>query len=101
MSDSQLSKEHELGLLQKLSTDDAFRSRFEQNPAGALKEIGVPDAEIAALPAENLKPGLLADKAAIATAHQQLAEAKSSNHICMVAPFMRTNYGEESGSSKS
>ncbi len=91
MSKARLPKEHELNLLKKLSTDDAYRARFEKSPTDALKEIGVPDAAISALPADNLKSGKLADKSAIAGAHAQLSDANTSEHVCLVVPFMRIN----------
>lgn len=41
MSGTRLTREHELSLLKKLSTDDDYRARFEKDPPAALKEIGV------------------------------------------------------------
>ena len=70
---SRLPKEHELNLLKKLSTDDAYRARYEKSPTDALKEIGVSDAHISALDQAGLKPGKLAAKADIADAHKKLA----------------------------
>ncbi len=94
MSDTRLTREHELSLLKKLSTDDDYRARFEKDPSGALKEIGVPDKEIAALDPANLKPGTLADKATLAAAHAKLSDTSVSDHVCLIVPFMRTNYGK-------
>lgn len=91
MSNARLPKEHELNLLKKLSTDDAYRARFEKSPTEALKEIGVPAAAISALPADSLKSGKLADKAAIADAHKKLSDANTSDQVCLIVPFMRIN----------
>jgi putative modified peptide len=91
MGDTRLPKEQELDLLKKLSTDDAYRARFEKSPADALKEIGVSDATLAALPADNLKSGKLADKSAIAAAHGKLSDANTTDQVCLVVPFMRIN----------
>ena len=94
MSNTRLPKSHELNLMQKLSTDDAYRSRFEKSPTDALREIGVSDSDIAALDPANLKPGPLADKDKIAAAHQQLDARDLCEHACMVFPVMRLNYGK-------
>jgi putative modified peptide len=91
MSKARLPREHELNLLKKLSTDDAYRARFEKSPTEALKEIGVPDAAIGALPADSLKSGKLADKSAIADALKKLSDANTSDQVCLVVPFMRLN----------
>ncbi len=99
MSGSRLPKEQELQLLKKLSSDDDYRARYEKNPTDALKEVGVTDDQISALDAAALKPGKLAEKADIAAAHGKLAEANISEHVCLVIPFLRLNYGD-SGSDK-
>ena len=93
MSNTRLPKAQELSLMQKLSTDDAYRSRFEKSPTDALKEIGVSDSDIAALDPASLKPGTLADKDKIAGAHKQLEASNLGDHACMVFPFLRLNYG--------
>jgi len=95
MSDTRLPKDQELALLRKLSSDDAYRSRFEKSPADALKEIGVSDSDIAALDSANLQPGTLAAKDKIAAAHQQLDAEVFSDHACMIFPLMRLNYGDK------
>lgn len=96
MSNARLPKAQELSLMQKLSTDDAYRSRFEKSPTDALKEIGVSDSDIAALDPANLEPGTLADKDKIAAAHKQLDAHDLSDHACMVFPVLRLNYGKGS-----
>jgi putative modified peptide len=93
MSGTRLPKAQELNLMSRLSTDDAYRSRFEKSPTDALKEIGVSDSDIAALDPANLKPGSLADKDQIAAAHKQLDADALGGHACMVFPFLRLNYG--------
>lgn len=94
MSNARLPKEHELKLLKKLSTDDAYRARYEKSPADALKEIGVSDDQLSTLDPAGLKPGKLADKTDIAAAHNKLAEASISEHVCLVFPLLRLNYGD-------
>jgi len=93
MSGTRLPKEHELNLLKKLSSDDAYRARFENSPADALKEIGVPDSTVSSLDPASLKPGQLADKSAIADAHSKLDQQSLLGHACMVFPMLRLNYG--------
>jgi putative modified peptide len=96
MNSTRLQKEHELNLLKKLSADDAYRARFEANPTDALKEIGVPDAAVAALDSQALKPGKLASKDEIAKVHAKLDAENLTDHACMVWPLLRVNYGESS-----
>lgn len=81
--------------MKRLSSDDAYRSRFEKSPTDALKEIGVSDSDIAALDPANLKPGPLADKDKIAAAHKQLDAEALGGHACMIFPLMRLNYGDK------
>ncbi|SFN29001.1 NHLP-related RiPP peptide [Dokdonella immobilis] len=97
MNSTRLQKEHELNLLKKLSTDDAYRARFEASPSDALKEIGVPDGAVSSLDAQALLPGKLATKDEIARAHAKLDAENLTDHACMVWPLLRVNYGESSG----
>src|SRR6185312_13659689 len=69
MADSKLSREHSLALLHKLANDDGFRSRYEQKPAAALAELGVPHETIANLKGSCLAPASLANKDHFALAH--------------------------------
>ena len=62
MADSKLSREHSLALLHKLATDDGFRSRYEQKPAAALAELGVPHETIVNLKASCLAAQTLANR---------------------------------------
>ncbi|MBL0162287.1 MAG: NHLP-related RiPP peptide [Xanthomonadales bacterium] len=91
MTASRLPKEQELQLMKQLSTDDGFRARFEKSPTDSLKEIGVSDDQISKLDRVALQPGKLADKAAIADAHRKLSDANTSEHVCLIVPFMRIN----------
>lgn len=93
MSNKRLPQEQELQLLKKLSSDDDYRARFEKNPAAALKELGATDTDISAINPENLKPGKLADKATILKAQEALQHQSISDHVCMVFPLMRLDYG--------
>ncbi|MBN8482762.1 MAG: NHLP-related RiPP peptide [Xanthomonadales bacterium] len=94
MSNVRLPKAQELDVLSRLSTDDGYRARFENDPVSALKEAGVGDADIARIDPANLKPGKLADKATIAATRDKLADASVSDHVCLIIPMLRTNYGK-------
>ena len=62
MTDSALTKQQGLALLSKLASDDGYRARFEQKPAHALSELGIPAQTIVELPAACLCPRKLASK---------------------------------------
>ena len=76
MNKNRLPREQELTLLGKLSSDDAFRTRYETDPRAALKEMGVTDSILASLDPAGLAPGKLADKAVIAQTLKQLTEQR-------------------------
>ncbi|HET9835907.1 MAG TPA: NHLP-related RiPP peptide [Rhodanobacteraceae bacterium] len=96
MADSTLSREHSLALLHKLSNDDGFRSRFEQKPAAALAELGVPHETIINLKATCLAPTTLADKARLLQAHQELANATADVCVGMNIPTVGLDFGAKS-----
>jgi len=96
MADSSLSREHSLALLQKLSTDDGFRSRFEQKPAAALAELGVPHETIVNLKASCLSSTTLADKSHFVDAHKELANAAAECCVGMVVPNVKIDFGSRS-----
>ncbi|TAM96189.1 MAG: putative modified peptide [Rhodanobacteraceae bacterium] len=86
MADSKLSREHSLALLHKLATDDGFRSRYEQKPAAALAELGVPHETIVNLKATCLAPAILATKDLLAKAHRELSNAAADACVGMNPP---------------
>jgi len=90
-----LSREHSLELMQKLATDDGYRSRFEQRPAAALAELGVPDETIANLNPLCLVEVRLADKERFVEARKQLGEAAA--HVCvgMNIPTVALDFGSK------
>lgn len=93
MSSARLPKAQELDVLNRLSTDDGYRSRFENDPASALKEAGVDEATIKQLDPASLQSGKLADKGSIAATLTKLRDANTSDHSCLIIPFLRTSYG--------
>ena len=88
MSSVRLPQAQELDVLNRLSSDDGYRARFEQDPVSALKEAGV---DPSGIDAANLAPGKLADKASIAETHRKLSSDAINLHACMIVPFLRTN----------
>lgn len=93
MIDSKLSREHSLALLHKLATDDDFRSRFEQKPAAALAELGVPHETIVNLKASCLGPTSLTDKGHFQVAHAQLMATAADQCLKMIVPTVKMNFG--------
>lgn len=93
MADSKLSREHSLALLQKLATDDGYRSRFEQKPAAALAELGVPHETIVNLKAACLSSMTLASKSHFKDAHTRLTGAAADACLAMSDPSSRLDFG--------
>jgi putative modified peptide len=95
MADSKLSREHSLALLHKLANDDGFRSRYEQKPAAALAELGVPHETIVNLKASCLSANSLADKSHFVEAHKQLAGATANTCVEMIVPTAKMDFGSQ------
>jgi putative modified peptide len=95
MNSARLPKQQELQVLSKLSSDDDYRARFEQDPVAALKEAGVDDATLKQFDPATLQPGKLADKASIAATHAKLKDANTTDQSCLIIPMLRTNYGKD------
>src|SRR5690242_545219 len=93
LADSKLSREHSLALLHKLANDDGFRSRYEQKPAAALAELGVPHETIVNLKASCLASATLAEKNHFLTAHTALTSAAANNCLQMITPNAKLNIG--------
>ncbi len=91
MADSKLSREHSLALLHKLATDDGFRSRYEQKPAAALAELGVPLETVVNLKASCLAPSTLLEKEHFSRAHRELSNAAADACIGMNPPTSKLN----------
>ena len=85
-TNAKLSREHSLALLHKLANDDGFRSRYEQKPAAALAELGVPHETIVNLKGSCLAPATLADKTHFVQAHQELSSAAADTCLGMFPP---------------
>lgn len=95
-TDEKLSHEHSLALLHKLATDDDFRGRYEQKPAAALAELGVPLETIVNLKASCLGSTRLADKKHFQAAHSELISAAAEACVEMIVPTVKMNFGSRS-----
>jgi putative modified peptide len=90
MADTVLAKPHAVALLQKLSTDDKFRSEYAANPLKALKSVGVPANELP----KSMKPlTTLADKLVFAHALAQVEADLAECHSCLRPPTIRMSFG--------
>ena len=94
MAEATLSEKHLAALYQKLATDDAYRQRFEENPATALIELGVPSEVVDNLHASCVAPTRLADKTLFASAAKTLSYSASEQCMTMIIPSLRLDYGQ-------
>ena len=86
MADTALTKEHGLALLTKLAHDDAFRGHFEQKPAEAMLQLGIPAETICRLPAKCLCPRKVASKVEMENGRKQLAEERETAFLVLSIP---------------
>ena len=93
MADSRLSREHSLALLQKLATDDAYRARYQEKPAAALAELGVPLEIIVNLKASCLASVTLSEKSHFVSAHRDLSSATAESCLQMASPNSKLDLG--------
>ena len=89
MSDAALTNEQIAQILSELLTNPGFRARYEDKPAAALLEIGVPAATIANLPAACLLPQKNIDNKKLAAAQKQVAAKTFSASASMAIPNIR------------
>jgi putative modified peptide len=92
MSNTRLDKEHAVTLLDKLSSDDDFRSAFEKSPTEALRSLNIPESAISSLDPARLEPSPLEDKSVYARAKQKLKTAKLSDEVCMIVPALKLKF---------
>lgn len=89
-NDTVLSKAQASALLQKLSSDDAFRASYQANPLAALISIGVPTNQ---LPANMAAISSLADKSVFANALAQVQADLANVCACLQPPKIQINFG--------
>lgn len=91
MADNKLDKAHAVALLQKLSTDDAFRAAYMANPRDALLGLGV---QSHSLPASMAPLTTLADKLVFAHALAQVQADLAECHSCLRPPTIQMSFGK-------
>jgi putative modified peptide len=94
MQNGKLTRDEAMALLQKLSSDDGFRATFEKDPAAALKQVGIGNGDVAALPPTALAPQPLPPKEQFQQALDEIREGGVSDHICLIFPLLKLTYGD-------
>lgn len=89
MSDAALTNEQALKLLLELATNDGFRQRFEEKPAAALVELGIPHETVINLNSACLTSTKLASKAEFAATHKRLGAEAAAWCSQMIVPTLR------------
>ena len=94
MSDATLTNAQCAILIKELANNDEFRRRYEQKPAAALVELGVPYHTVVNLNAACLVPRQLADKETFQAAQTQLGTEAARQYLSMTVPRARTGAAE-------
>lgn len=81
-----LPHEHGVGLIRRLASDDAFRERFETDPATAMAELGISAQVIDALEIKCLLARRLAPKQAFAKLLDDIGGAAMEAAMDMQVP---------------
>lgn len=89
MTETTIGKDQAIALLQKLSTDDDFRARYETAPSEALEAAGIPAELIRSLPIEVLTPTRLNSKEAFSAALKQVRDDLASVYLCQRPPHVQ------------
>lgn len=82
MAQGRLPKDKGLILLQKLATDDGFRTRFEADPRAAMLDIGIRPEDLSALKSSCCDPKKIAGKEEFA---KLLAEMESQAFVAAMS----------------
>jgi putative modified peptide len=90
MSDAVLTHEQAIKLIRELETNGAFRQRYEEKPAAAMLELGIPATTIANLPAACLAPQTLTvSKDTLEKTRQALQSQSATTAQSMAIPNIR------------
>ncbi|MEP7043754.1 MAG: NHLP-related RiPP peptide [Dokdonella sp.] len=89
MSDATLTNAQALKLLLELATNPGFRQRFEEKPAAALVEFGIPHETVVNLNAACLAPATLVDSKALQKAHDEFKEKGVNACLSMISPHLK------------
>lgn len=84
-----LTQAQQLDLVQRLATDDAFRSLFQQDNAQALIAIGIDPAEVDNHLDATQSACALADKATFAAVLQEMQNGQFTAAMAMQAPKVK------------
>lgn len=88
MSDAVLTNEQGVKVLNELKTNPGFLQRYQEKPAAALLEIGIPATTIANLPAACLAPHSV-DVSKVAVALKELESKAFTASASMAIPNIR------------
>ncbi len=98
MSDAVLTNEQATKLLNELATYDGFRTCYQEKPAAALVEIGIPHETVIKLSAACLAPMQLADKATFQATVKEFSANSAKACLSMITPQLQL--GGDSGRRK-
>jgi putative modified peptide len=84
-----LSKVQGMALLSRLVNDEQFRARFEQAPAAAFAEIGIPAEQISTLKDICLAPRSLASRQVLEASRQRLAAEVDTSVLALMIPTLK------------
>lgn len=86
MSDAALTIEQCRQLIRELATNDDFRRRYEDKPAAALVELGIPFHVVVNLKASCLSSKKLASKEVFQAADEQLKDESAQHFASFKVP---------------
>jgi putative modified peptide len=89
MSDAVLTNEQATKLLNELATNDGFRARYQEKPAAALVEIGIPHETVINLNAACLAPMQLAGKATFEATLKEFSSNSAKACLSMITPQLQ------------
>lgn len=93
MTDTTLSREQALALLQRLATDDEFRTSYEASPAAALKSAGISAALVDSLTPASVAPTKLRAKDVFQRAYDEVREEIAEVCLCHRPPTISLKSG--------
>lgn len=86
MTKTTLPRAQALALLQRLATDDAFRTTYQQDAATALKSAGVPEDVVDSLEATSVAAATLRAKEVFQRAYEQVRDDLAEVCLCHRPP---------------
>lgn len=94
MSDATLTIEQCRQLIHELATNDDFRRRYEDKPAAALVELGIPFHVVVNLKASCLASRRLGNKEIFQKANQHLDEETAQRYASFMVPSVNLRSSE-------